>query len=72
MSESGWLIVRRGFHGALYWSGTVFSGDVGEAIRFSRSLDAERVVARLSLSDAEVLPVPVTRTAAAAPSWRDG
>lgn len=71
--EAGWLVERQGLTGPLYWSGTVFTGDAGEALRFSRRVDAERAIERLSLSNAvaaeHMWPAP---RRPAAPSWREG
>jgi hypothetical protein len=44
-SEVGWLIERKGE--ALWWTGSGFSADSLQAIRFARQVDAERMMKHL-------------------------
>lgn len=69
--ESGWFVQRDGLTGPLYWSGTVFTGDFGEAIKFAGEIDAQRAIDRLHLANAKPAQLARVRVPAA-PSWRDG
>jgi hypothetical protein len=45
--ETGWLIERPKSSGPTFWTGSRFSADILEAIRFCRQVDAERTMKHL-------------------------
>ena len=51
MTEFAWLIEVNGEYGPIYWDGGNWSSNHMRAVRFVRSIDADRVM--INLSDAD-------------------
>jgi hypothetical protein len=74
-SETGWLIEAPGQGQPLYWDGASWTADPSAAVRYARSLDAERVIAASHLvgaKAAEHMWCPPPAAAPPSPSWREG
>ncbi len=44
MTDFAWLIEAKGEHGPIYWDGGNWSSNHMRAVRFARSVDAERIM----------------------------
>lgn len=47
MTAFAWLIEAKGEHGPVYWDGRDWSSNYMRAVRFARSVDAERIMINL-------------------------